>query len=95
MGELEAVTAHIAELSGACDTYKEYERLFELEPGDYGSLVQEEKETGIKYQVRGGGGGSLSQGTTTTGGSFPGHLGGLRKVLGDPSLDTLVDCGRF
>lgn len=51
VADLEGVLQHLNELQAACETYKEYQRLFELEPDEFANLMQVEKEANAKYQV--------------------------------------------
>ena len=40
---------------------QEYQKLFELDPEDFGPMLQCEKEANAKHQVRGGRGGRLTK----------------------------------
>ncbi|GLC47993.1 hypothetical protein PLESTB_000047400 [Pleodorina starrii] len=49
--DLEGVLSQLRDLSTACDTYKEYQMLFELEPDGFPDLQAVEKEANAKYQL--------------------------------------------
>ncbi|KXZ55711.1 DHC8 protein [Gonium pectorale] len=51
LADLEAVLSQLRDLSTACDTYKEYQTLFELEPDAFTDLTAVEKEANAKYQL--------------------------------------------
>ena len=51
VADLERVLQHITEVQATIETYKEYQRLFELEPEDFGPMVQCEKEANARHQL--------------------------------------------
>ncbi|KAG2451278.1 hypothetical protein HYH02_003884 [Chlamydomonas schloesseri] len=51
LADLESVLSQLRDLSTACDTYKEYQMLFELEPDSFTDLTAVEKEANAKYQL--------------------------------------------
>lgn len=49
--ELDRILQHIAEIQATIETYNEYNNLFQLEPEDFGPMVQCEKEATAKQQL--------------------------------------------
>ena len=49
--ELDRILQHLAEVQVTIETYTEYNRLFELEPEDFGPMLQCEKEANAKQQL--------------------------------------------
>jgi hypothetical protein len=51
VSELDGVLAHITEIQGTIEQYNEYQRLFDMEPHDFGPMLQCEKEANARHQV--------------------------------------------
>ncbi|KAG2501733.1 hypothetical protein HYH03_000233 [Edaphochlamys debaryana] len=51
LSDLEGVLSQMRDLATACDTYKEYQALFEMEPDPFTDLAAVEKEANAKYQL--------------------------------------------
>ncbi|KAF5838995.1 dynein heavy chain, N-terminal region 2-domain-containing protein [Dunaliella salina] len=49
--DLEQLLQHVRELRAACDTFREYQRLFEMEEDSFEVAAQTEQETESRYQL--------------------------------------------
>ena len=50
--DLEQLLCHVRELHAACDTFRTYQQLFELEPSPFEIAGEVEGETEARFEVR-------------------------------------------